>query len=269
MRNEFIETENVRRLARVINAVTTAGPGQSRMGLVTGRVGLGKSWAVDDAYVNRGCLYVRACATWTPNAILKAILRKCGLQPAVSAAQNLERAASLLIARTDAVNPAKNLLIIDEADYLIAGAKQGTPPVLLDTVRDLYDLSHAPVILVGEPELAGTLHHYSQASEKYKRFWDRICTAEEFQPVSAAEIQTMSARLTGLEMPLESAESLQKSQDGNLRLVIIALRVAERMAKVNKLPRLPPELVHKAEEKVRKEKHYVDARKRALTRRAA
>ena len=269
MKSDFIETENVRRLARVVDALVTAGEGEPRMGMVTGSVGLGKSWAVDDCFVNRGCLYIRACASWTPNAMLRAVLTKAGLRPAMATAQNLERCVALLTARKDEYNPAHNLLIIDEADYLLAGARPGTPPVILDTVRDLHDSSNAPVLLVGEPDLLEQLEHLAKYSGKYRRFWDRILISERFQPLSVPEIQTMAERLTGLQMPEDAAAHLKKSQEGNVRLVIIALRAAERMAKSNRLRDLPLDLVDAAQKKAAKTKRYFDGKKRGLTRRAA
>ena len=268
MNIDFVEIENVRRLARVIDTLTRADEGEPRIGLVTGGVGLGKSSAIDEAYINRGCLCVRACATWTPNGMLKAILKKGGLEGTTAAVHNLERAVDMLKARNKGTNPARSLLIIDEADYLLSRASQALPPVILDTVRDLHDLSRTPVLLAGEPDLLATLERNSRYSDKYKRFWDRVLISEEFQPLTAGEIKVMAERLTGLSMPDESAQELRESQEGNVRLVIIALKVAERMAKGNRIQALPLELVKKAEEKAAKTKRYYDSKKR-IPRRAA
>lgn len=271
MRARMVETENVRRLARVIDQLLDAHEGMPRLGLVTGHVGLGKSWAVDDAYVNRGLVYVRACATWTPNAMLRAILTRCGLRPAMSAAENLSRVVSMLKARLgDPRNPARGLLIIDEADYLLARAHASRPPVILDTVRDLHDLSQAPIILVGEPELADTLRHNASISPKWRRFFDRVLIAEQFQPLSAAEIQHLASELTDLEVPREAAEQLERSLEGNLRLLVICLRSAERMACGNKVRVLSPEMLRVAQSRAEKAKQVLERRRtRGGARRAA
>jgi DNA transposition AAA+ family ATPase len=269
MRSVFVETENVRRLARALDALA-ADDGMSRMGLVDGTVGLGKSWAIDEACTQRGCIYVRACATWTPNGMLRAILNKMGVKPSWNTVDNLEKAAGFLQARkTDYNGRDKSILIIDEADYLIAGAKPGTPPVILDTVRDLHDLAGSPVLLVGEPELFKTLDHYRTLSGKWRRLYDRILTFEHFQPLTAAEIQVVARELTGLEAPLESAELLERTEDGNLRRVVIALRVAERMAQGNSMEVLSLDLVRAAREKTAKTKRYFDKRQKSRVRKVA
>jgi DNA transposition AAA+ family ATPase len=238
---KFVETNNVRLLARVVAALLEAQEGMPRMGLICGDVGLGKTWAVDDLVVRGGAVYVRALRGMSGAGLLRAIVRRLGERPPWSRIDCMERASSALSARAGE-GGLRGLLIVDEVGYLLEGARADRFPEALDTVRDLADLAGIPVLLVGEPDVARTLKGFS-ASAPYRRFWDRILVCEEFKPLSAEEIKLVAGELTGLDFDPGVAELFREVTGGNLRRTILYLVRLERAARANRAARISAEML--------------------------
>lgn len=90
-----------------------------------------------DAHV----VQVKDC--WTPSFLGEAILREIGLQPVKGVARMVE-AAGRQLALTD------RPLIVDDAQYLMRKR-------MIHMIRDIYESSQAPIILVGEEQLPQSL----------------------------------------------------------------------------------------------------------------
>ncbi len=241
MKVTFVETGNVRLLGRVVSALLEAQDGMPRMGLVTGEVGLGKTWAVDDLVVQGGATYVRAIRGMTGPGLLRAIVRRLGERPPWSRVDALDRAVEILAART-VEGGLRGLLVVDEVGYLLEGARADRFPAALDSLRDLADLAGIPVLLVGEPEVARTLKGYA-VSRAYRRFWERILVCEEFRPLGVSEIKTLVRELVGLGHEPGAAEALRAATEGNLRRLILYLVRLERTARANRAERISREMV--------------------------
>lgn len=268
MKVAFVETENVRRLGRVVSALLEAYEGMPRLGVVTGEVGLGKSWAVDDLYVNRGVAYVRATRTWTPNGMLRTILNRLGERPAWCTTDNLDRASEVLKARA-IEDPAKGLLVIDESNYLLQKTSAALPPAILDTVRDLADMAQTPVLLVGEPEFASVLKGQALTSRGYQRFWERVLLAEEFKALKSAEISAFCRELCELDITADAADAAQAATQGNLRRLVLFLVRLERICKASKQKTVTPEMVDTVKGWAQKRKRTPAAETGSRKRRAA
>lgn len=242
MQTCFIETENVRRFNRVVEALLKAHRGMPRLGLITGEVGLGKTYAVDDYFVNSGAAYIRAARTWTPAGMLRSLLRSFSLKPAWSTVDNLDLAVKVLQARA-AESPERGLLMVDEANYLLQRGNSAQPPEILDTLRDLADMAQTPVLLVGEPELLTALKRNALTSRGYRRFWDRVLTSAEFKPMTWQEAATVCREFCGLDMTPEAAAMTRDATQGNLRRLILFLARLERVANANHASEVTPEII--------------------------
>ncbi|MGD9123796.1 MAG: ATP-binding protein [Desulfarculaceae bacterium] len=268
MKIHFVETQNTRRLAAAINDLTRAQDGTPSLGLLTGDIGLGKSWALDDAFVSKGIILVRAVSTWrTANAMFKSILKSVGVSPAWSTYDNLNRVVDTLKARAGA-SPTRSVLAIDEADYLMRHARAAQPPDLLEAVRDIHDLANTPILLVGEPDLAAALEHNAGLSRAYRRFWDRILVTTEFLPVTASEISRICLELTDLKCEPAAAAKLAELTEGNLRRVNKWLVRLERMARANAQASISADMMDAATKKF-KAPAPASARQHPATRRRA
>ncbi len=248
MKTQFVVTQNFRLLLGLVELLLSALEGMPRLGLLTGDVGLGKSWGVDYLVVNQAAVYVRAARGMTPSALLRAIVRRLGERPAWGRHDNLLRAAELLNLRA-AQAPASSLLVVDEVGYLLEGARHDRFPECLDALRDLSDESQTPLLLVGEPEVAETLGRYSASNRQYRRFWERILEHEEFKPLGRQEVILLGQELADLEIAPEAAEVVRGSTEGNLRRLILLLSRLERACRAAQSKRVTPELMRSLERK--------------------
>lgn len=243
MKDQFVTTDNVRRLGDVVDALLGSKRGMPRLGLLTGDVGLGKSWAVDELVVNHAAVYVRAARGMTASALLRTIVRRLGERPPWGRHDSLLRAVDLLSLRASH-NLASGLLVVDEVGYLVEGARHDRFPECLDTLRDLSDESQTPLLLVGEPEVAETLARYAATNRHYRRFWERILIQEEFKPLCRGEVIRIGQLLAGLEIAAEAAEMIMASTEGNLRRLVVLLDKLKKVCRASQKSQVTPELLN-------------------------
>lgn len=111
--------------------------------LFFGPSGFGKSSAAAVAMTNMDAYYVQAQSSWTRKAACLAILKRMGITPAKTIYEMLDQIAAQLV-------NSERPLILDEADHLV---NRG----IIEFVRDLYEASYAPVMLIGEENLPAKL----------------------------------------------------------------------------------------------------------------
>jgi len=128
-----------------------------------GPSGFGKSFAAAYTANKYQAYYIECKSTWTKKAILSAIAREMGLVPAHTMYDLTEQISDALV-RTD------KPLIIDEMDHIV---KRDA----VEIVRDIYEGSHVPMLLIGEENLPNDL-------VKWERFHGRIL---DFVPAQAAD----------------------------------------------------------------------------------
>ena len=121
---------------------------------LTGYSGYGKTYAASYVANMFKAGYVACQSTMTKKSFLEAIGREVGINTMrKTAGQLMEEICSEIIA-SDVP------LIIDEADYLIQKD-------FIEIVRDIYEGTQAPILLIGEED-------FPQHLAKYERFHNRI-----------------------------------------------------------------------------------------------
>jgi DNA transposition AAA+ family ATPase len=147
-------------------------------GLVTfyGPSGWGKSTAAGYVANRYRAYYVEAKSVWTRKALLLAICREMGLEP-----------ASTVYGLTDHVSEQLALsgrpLIVDEMDHIVEKNA-------VEVVRDLYEGSNAAILLIGEERLPNKL-------KAWERFHGRMLDWVAAQPASredAAQLARLYCR---------------------------------------------------------------------------
>lgn len=113
-----------------------------------GPTGWGKSMAANYIANTRRARYVQAKSVWTKKHFLKAVLFEMGILPAKTMPEMFDQIAEELAL-------SQRPLIIDEVDYLVA--RRAT-----DLIRDLYDASGAPIMMIGEELLPEKLKEWRQ-----------------------------------------------------------------------------------------------------------
>lgn len=173
-----------------------------------GPSGWGKSSAASYAYNKMGAYYVECRSTFTKKAFLQEVLKEMGLPPHKTIHEMFNQVIECL---GDGDTP----LIIDEMDYLV-------DKNAVELVRDLFEGSQAPVLLIGEETLPDKL-------KQWERFHGRILEWVPAQRINLGD----AAHLQKLYCPdLDVAEDLliriHDLSNGSARRVCVNLaRVQE------------------------------------------
>ncbi|WP_035243976.1 AAA family ATPase [Desulfonatronovibrio hydrogenovorans] len=213
MKNYFLETKNVLAFREAMKVLSDAKKGQPGLGVVWGQAGRGKTECAREYCVKTGAVYVRVMQDWTPRAMLAAICFEVnGSDPSRSD-----------VAKRTIINflESERLpLLIDEADRL--------RPALIEHLRDLHDMSGAPVVMVGEEALLPMI-------ESRRRLWSRVTQCVEFGPIEQEDILLFALKAASLKLNPEAAQAVRKRSGGDFRLVWRDVQTLERLARANKL----------------------------------
>lgn len=138
--------------------------------------------------------------------------------------------------------PHVELVLVDEADRLKTTG--------LEQLRDLYDRHPIGLVLIGMPGLQRRLTRYPQ-------LYSRVGFAHEYRPLGQRELlNLLTAHATdlGLQMPEgalndpDALAAIARITGGNLRLVHRMFAQINRIAAINNLTTVTPDLVDTARE---------------------
>ena len=197
----FVQTKNVRNFQVMMDGLDL-GAGEGRLGLVFGRAGRGKTRTAQWYMAQKGCVYLRAATVWRTSELdfLRSLARELGARE--SAIPHRKGACFRQI--VDRLMGVPRPIFIDELEKL--------PGAFLDIVRDITDMTAAPIILVGEEELRACMRNN-------RRVWSRTWQQLEFLPITAADIITYGREATGLAFSPAVAQVFLKSSGGDFRIV--------------------------------------------------
>ena len=210
MKKVFIETQNVQRLRKIITSALDTEKGRPGMAAVWGEAGCGKTVAAQSLYVTSG-YYLRAMEGVTQCAFLQDLCFEVkGSRPRSSAACKREIIAAL--------DGERQAIFVDEADRLNVHR--------IEDLRDIYDMTGAPIILIGEQGLPTLL-------EARSRIIDRIPNEFRlaFGKVEAADVAMYAMEAAGLSLTPEACTVVHTATHGNFRRIHNALLSIESTAR--------------------------------------
>jgi DNA transposition AAA+ family ATPase len=211
MRSKIVPVTNVARLAEAGDALLTRSNGMPGMGLCFGPSGYGKSTAVAWLATRQHGVYVRAMATSTPTSLLDAITRELNIAPRARIAQTVDAIVGKL---AETGRP----LFVDEADYVVGQAR------LIDTLRDLHDLSSVPVILIGMDGIDRRISLSPQLS-------GRMAQWVQFVPASLDDAALIAKELCEVHVAPDLVAKLHERAKGSIRNVCVGLGRIEQHAR--------------------------------------
>lgn len=225
MKNEFIQnTKNIQELLTAMDMLTTRNLDIPGLGLVHGKAGYGKTKAVQWYATQFDCPYIRAKAIWTPKSMLQDICAELEMDPEKTTLNIFRQIQSELTERS-------RLIIIDEADYLTTNKK------LLETLRDIHDITGSSFVLVGMGEIRNKLY-------KHRQFWSRISQVIEFEALSLEEISFIASKLADLSFDKPSTlEEFKKLTKGFFRDTCVGISHLERMTKSNETDQITFQMI--------------------------
>ena len=186
------------------------------LGAFYGPSGYGKTVAAMRARNRCNGYYVQLLSVWGPGAILDAILVKAMgvIKPPRTVPQKVEAAAAQLAA-------SGRPLILDDAGYA-ADTK-----ARIGVIRDLYEASQSPILLVGEEELPGHL-------KQWESVWRRVSVRAAAQPVSLEDATRLApVCCPGVELSEDFLTDLVASVKGSLGRLTVNLKAVFEEASLN------------------------------------
>ena len=215
MKHKMAMTKNVKRFLASVRELQNRSPGTEGMGLLWGQPGEGKSTTIAYAVNMMDGVFLRANACWTVTSMLSALMTELGLLPTSRKAPMVNKVVGRLMEQPRPV-------FVDESDYLFRQAD------MVDVLRDIYDLTGAPVILIGMEEMARKI----QARGKFAR---RITQWIEFSGIDAADVRILADTICEITVSDDLLDFIRTASHGNIGRMTTALSRIEAFGRTNRL----------------------------------
>lgn len=212
-------TKDVRRFIQGVDALLNRPSGTEGLGLLWGYPGLGKTTSVALIANMYDGIFVRALRAWTVTSMLGALCKEMGGRRMCRRSDMVEFIVEELTKPGTLPRP----ILIDEADYLFKDFD------MVDTLRDIYDLSKCPVILIGMEDIARQI----RTKETVAR---RITQWVEYEGLDLEDTHMVAKECCEVPISNELIEYVHKETGGNIGRIIIAYERIEKFAKTNGIP---------------------------------
>ena len=217
MHKLFVKTRNVKNFIGLMNNLIDKSNEVPKMGLIYGDPGLGKTQTAVWWATNNDAVYVRAQNKMTCRWLLEKIVYELGESPSRKMADLIEQCITHLRLKPQ-------IIIIDEVDYLINRHR------IVETLRDLHDLTGVPIVLIGMQEAKTKLG-------KYRHLYDRISEIIEFKPFSKDDLDDIVEELSEIKIT-DEAKEIFFEKTNRFRQVIKGISLLENLAKTNGLNKI-------------------------------
>jgi hypothetical protein len=215
MRHEMAMTTNVRRFLAAVRELTDRPLGIEGMGLLWGLPGEGKSTTVAYATNTLDGIFLRANACWNATALLQSLTLELG--------QPRGRFKNPMVdACVGSLMEQPRPIFVDEADYLLR------KPDMLDVMRDIYDNTGSPVVLIG-------MESFARKVQTNDRFARRVTQWVEFRGISQGDSRTLADTICEVDVEDDLLFALYDAARANIGRMTIGLSRIEQFARINKL----------------------------------
>lgn len=168
-----------------------------------GPSGWGKSIASNYLCNEARGYYVQVKSIWTKKVLLQKILLEMAIKPGSTNGEMLDQVC-------DQLSASGRPLAIDEMDHLV-------DKKAVELVRDIYEASGAPILIIGEEQLP-------QKLKKWERFHGRILAFVPALPVSIDDARSLAGVYApGIECADDLLQKLVADSGGSVRRVCVNL----------------------------------------------
>jgi len=180
------------------------------MAVLYGFSGFGKSTAASYISNKLGAYYVECKSVWSKKAFMENVLKVMGISPGATMPIMLDQICEQLV-------KSGRPLIIDEMDHIVE-------KVAVEVVRDIYEGSKAPILLIGEERLPAKL-------AKWERFHGRIMDS-----VAAPAADIHDARILAdfycseITIHDELLKAIHGKSKGSVRRIVVNLDLVRKEA---------------------------------------
>ncbi len=218
MKHVLALTKNVRKFMQATDDLLNRPMGTEGMGLLWGEPGEGKSTAVARVCDKYDGVYVRALGCWTVTSMLGSICRELGAERKLRRADMVDDIVHELRKDNGPLRP----IFIDEADYCFRQME------MVDSLRDIYDQSGCPVIMIGMEEIARKIKTNARIAR-------RITQWCEFKGLDLEDVKTVAEECCEVMISEDLCQYLHKECNANIGRIIIGLTKIEKLAKASRL----------------------------------
>lgn len=222
MKNSLIKTRNVKRFISLMDNLQKAPSNVSKMALVYGAFGLGKSQTIMWWVTNHDAIYVRCNHNISPRWLLSEIVKELDEVPCYTSQR-------LFVQIEEKLKYNPKILVVDEIDYLFSNKHT------IETLRDIHDKLGIPVLLVGM-ELA------DKKLQKYGHINDRIFAKLKFEKLSKEDFREIIETLSEVEFS-DNAIKYITNRNLQFRQLVKVITKAEQLANTNKLSEISEEII--------------------------
>ncbi|MDO8837981.1 MAG: ATP-binding protein [Parvibaculum sp.] len=218
MRHEFlIDTKNVSRFLTGVKRVQESGAPEACWQLCQGEPGYGKTATLEWHATQGRHVYLRAKSSWTLRSMYQELTLAVGHQPH---GKNSDMFHTIL----GALAGTGQKVLVDEVQHAMHDIR------LIETLRDISDMTLTPIIIGGHSGLSARLRRYPQ-------IFSRLSDVTEFGPATEADVRKMcdalaeSAKNEPLAFENDLVAEITRRTQGCLRDVKKAIANAERVAR--------------------------------------
>ena len=222
MKNSLIKTKNVKKFISLMDNLQKAPSNVSKMALVYGAFGLGKSQTIMWWVTNHDAIYVRCNHNISPRWLLSEIVKELDEVPCYTSQRLFEQIEEKL-----KYNP--KILVVDEIDYLFSNKHT------IETLRDIHDKLGIPVLLVGM-ELA------DKKLQKYGHINDRIFAKLKFEKLSNDDFREIIETLSEVKFS-DNVIKYITNRNLQFRQIVKLITKSEQLANTNKLSEISEEII--------------------------
>lgn len=211
--NTVAPLRNVSALVSLIDKVENRTPGLPGLAVFYGYSGFGKTTAAVYAANECDAYQVQMKSTWTQKKLCQSLLLEMSIEPAKTIADMVDQISEELAL-------SNRVLIVDEADFLV---KRN----MIEIVRDIYESSGSPVILIGEERLPTNL-------QKWERVHGRVLAWLPAEPACLEDVDHL-ARIYAPDIKLDLAfkKHLLKASQLSIRRVCVNLELVSEYSRIH------------------------------------
>ncbi len=217
MKPKFVMTKNVKGFINLIHNLKNKPDNISKIGLVYGNTGLGKTKTAIYLSIQFNTIYVRATNKMTTKWLLEEIAKELDEIPRFYTADIFRQCVNAL-----KTNP--QMIIIDEIDYLLTDFRT------IETLRDLHDEAGAPIILIGM-QLA------KHKLKKHNHLLDRISEIYNFTEFEYSDIKQIAEEISEIDITKEAVRIIHNKAK-SFRKIVEMIDMFEKVGHANGLTQI-------------------------------
>lgn len=213
MRDHFVVTKSIKKFQDGIDHINHKLKGVERMLLAVGEPGLGKTEASIHYCAMNEAVMIRTLEMMTGSWMLRTLVKELGGAPYYRSDKNQELIEELLKSKP-------RTIIFDEVDRFTR------KPEILETLRDIHDICHCPMVFIGEETADKKLMHNRRL---YRRFVEIV----RFEKLDTDGVKTFLGEMSEAKYKDDAVEHIARASNGKISEIITLIHHAENWAKRN------------------------------------